>query len=206
MASNTVTSGADDRRASIVKAAANLFSQKGYHQTSMEDIAEAVGLRKPTLYWYISCKEEILHLIHDDFMDQLMTRHNKRMESNMSSAEMLREIMVDIFEQITEKPGYILSFHEHYRELTDEIQEVSKIERDRYYHMVVDVVRKGMENGEFAPGNPSLVALAFFGMSNWIYKWYSPNGAMTPHEIADVFWDLFMNGAVNKQQVQTEDK
>ena len=65
------TKNADERRKEIIRKAATLFNITGYFNTSMDDIAEAVGLRKPTLYYYVSSKEEILYLIHEELIDHL---------------------------------------------------------------------------------------------------------------------------------------
>jgi AcrR family transcriptional regulator len=192
------TTSADERRKQIVWKSAELFNQKGYYQTSMEDIAKAVGLRKPTLYWYISGKEEILYLIHDEFVDYLTSQHEERLNRGLTNTQLLKHILMDVFKQITEYPGFVSSFHENYRELSGKMKEQIRVKRNKYFNMVVELFLQGAANGEFEIENPTVTALAFFGMCNWVYKWYDPAGPLQPCEIADLFWKIFMNGISKK--------
>lgn len=189
-----ISASADERRNDIIREAAALFNARGYYNTSMEDIAEAVGLRKPTLYWYVSRKEEILYIIHDRIVDNLTERHLARVNTGLSNAEMLKAAMHDLLAQIPEFPGYISAFHETYRELNGDMQAQIKVKRDRYFHMIIDVIQQGMDDGEFRQGDAKSLSLAFFGMSNWVYRWYDPNGPLSLDQIADRFWDILMNG------------
>lgn len=188
------TKNADERRKEIIRKAATLFNITGYFNTSMDDIAEAVGLRKPTLYYYVSSKEEILYLIHEELIDHLISLHQSRLNTRMTNAQLLQEVMIDILEQIGEFPGYVRAFFDHYRELSGDMKTQIDGKRDAYFRMIVDIVRQGEEQGEFQTNDPALSALAFFGMCNWAYQWYNPKGRRRPREIALHFWDIFMHG------------
>lgn len=185
---------ADERRKHIIREAATLFNKTGYFNTSMDDIAEAVGLRKPTLYYYVSSKEEILYLIHEEFIDHLISLHQSRLNTRMTCAQLLQEVQIDILDQIAQYPGYVRAFFDHYRELSGDMKKQILGKRDAYFHMIVDVVRQGEALGEFQTNDPSLTTLAFFGMCNWAYQWYSREGRQRPREIAFHFWDIFMHG------------
>jgi len=191
-------SSTEERRQLIIREAARLFTERGYYRTSMEDIAAAVGLRKPTLYWYISGKEEILFHIHNEFVDMLITKHQQRVGSGMSNSELLRLVMYDVFDQFSEYPGYVSSFHEHYHDLSQELQKQMEVKRDSYFTAVTEIVRQGVAAGEFQAGDPNLTTLAFFGLCNWVYKWYRNDGPLQPREIADQFWVIFMEGVRKK--------
>lgn len=190
----STTTGADERRKDIIRKAATLFDKTGYFNTSMNDIAEAVGLGKATLYYYISSKEEILYLIHEEFIDHLTALHQSRLNARMTSAQLLQEVLIDILEQIGQFPGYMRAFFDHYRELNGEMREQIDGKRDAYFRMIVDVVRQGQAQGEFHTNDPTLTTLAFFGMCNWAYQWYNPAGHWRPREIALHFWVIFMHG------------
>lgn len=201
--SNTVS--ADERRKSIVREAATLFNERGYYNTSMEDIAEAVGLRKPTLYWYVSCKEEILYLINDNVVDYLTSQHESRLAQGMSSPQLLRCVMTDLMDQIPEYPGFSSAFHENYRELNGDMQDRIKDKRDKYFHMIVDVVSKAIEDGDFRKElDAKSTTLAFFGMCNWVYRWYNPSGYLTLGDISEHFWDIFANGVGAERFTENE--
>ena len=69
---------ADARRREVISQAAELFDRTGYHATSVAAVAEASGIRKPTLYHYFSGKDEILFWIHEEFIDLLIEKHRAR--------------------------------------------------------------------------------------------------------------------------------
>ena len=190
----STTTGADERRKHIIREAATLFNKSGYFNTSMEDIAEAVGLRKPTLYYYVSSKEEILFLIHEEFVDHLISLHQSRLNSRMSCDQLLQEVLIDILEHIAQFPGYVRAFFEHYRELSGDMKKQIEVKRDAYFHMMVDVVRQGVKQGEFQTNDPTLTVFAFLGMCNYAYQWYKPEGHWRAREVALHFWDIFMHG------------
>ena len=193
----TTTAGAEERRKRIIREAAALFNKTGYFNTSMDDIAEAVGLRKPTLYYYISSKEQILYLMHEELIDNLISLHQSRLNTRISCGQLLQEVLIDILEEIDEFPGYVRAFFEHYRELDGDKKKQIESKRDAYFRMIVDVIRKGQAQGEFQKSDPTFTALAFFGMCNWTYQWYNPQGRWRPREIALRLWDTFMYGVAN---------
>lgn len=193
-----ITANADERRQAIIDAAARLFNEKGYHLTSMEDIAEAVGLRKPTLYWYISCKEEILYMVNSEYMDRTDENLSQLLNSGKSNSELLQQIMTDIIVYIAHYPGFTRSFQEHYRELSGQLHDDMKKRRDDYFRQVVGIISDGIAAGEFKEVDPTITAMAFFGMCNWVYKWYRPDGKLSPEEISAQFWNIFANGVVKK--------
>jgi AcrR family transcriptional regulator len=190
----STTSGADERRKDIIRKASNFFDKKGYYKTSMDDIAEAVGLGKSTLYYYFSSKEEILYLIHEEVIDSLIFSHLSRLNTRMTRAQLLQEVLIDILEQIAQSPGYVRAFFDHYRELNGDLKKQIEAKRDAYFRMIVDVVRQGEAQGEFMTNDPGLTTFAFFGMCNWAYQWYNPEGHWRPREIALHLGDVFMHG------------
>ncbi len=186
----------DPRREEIVRAAAALFNVTGYHNTTMDAVAEAIGLRKPTLYHYFKSKEEILYLIHEQFIDGQMRRHQERLKMRLTSAQLLLEMQIDILETISEYPGYVRAFFEHYRELSGEMREAIKVKRDAYFEMILEIIRRGVEREEFHTSDVKLTALAFLGMINWSYQWYRADGPKRIREIAHHFCDIFLHGVI----------
>ena len=185
--------GEKKRRLLVAKAAA-LFNEVGYHRASVEDVAEACGIRKPTLYHYFKSKEEILYWIHEEFIDLLISRQQAREKLGLSASQGLLEIMGDILDLVRTHNSYVRVFFEHYRELDEEKKTAIKEKRDAYEASVQGVIQAGVESGEFRDLDVKAVTLAVAGMCNWSYQWYDPAGAMTSREIAYVFWDMLIRG------------
>jgi AcrR family transcriptional regulator len=189
----TVTTSTD-RKVEIVASAAELFDTRGFHATSMEDIADAVGLRKPSLYHYFKSKDEILFLIHDEFIEILLQRHARRMTLDMDRKTLLLEAMGDILELMETHRGHIRVFFEAHRELPQDRHDEIVEKRTRYQQMITEVLEEMIEAGEVRPVRADLAAQGIFGMCTWAYQWFRPDGPLRPRDIAYFFWDAILNG------------
>lgn len=185
---------ADERRSEIVQTAAHLFDEAGYGNTTMDDIAGAVGIAHPTLYHYFSSKDEILFDIHEEFIDLLIERHRQREAAGLGCEQMLLEVMADILELMETHRGHVRVFFEHYRELPALQQETIKFKRDSYEKAVEGIFRNGCDSGAFRDLDPRLATLAMFGMCNWAYQWYKIGGKLRTRELAYTFWSYLVHG------------
>jgi len=182
------------RREKIIREAALLFAREGYQQTNMERIAAAVGICKPTLYHYVKSKEEILYEVHQGAIDFGLFRQEERALSAMSPTEQLLGLMRDNFEFLRTMRAYARVLIEHHQELPDDRREIIDAKSARYFELVEDVVRKGIESGEFRPVDVRLTALALIGMWNFSYRWYRPGGPKTGEDLARDMCDLVVKG------------
>jgi AcrR family transcriptional regulator len=182
------------RRDDVIQEAASLFDRRGYHATSMEDIAAAVGLRKPTLYHYFGSKDEILFWVHEEFIDLLIERQDRRSGTRMSPDALMLETMGDVLELMETHRGHVRVFFEHHRELAAEEHAAIAVKRARYEAGVTAVIQRGVDEGLFRDVDVKLATLAVFGICNWAYQWYRPDGPLRSRDIAYVFWDLLQNG------------
>ncbi len=185
---------AERRRREIVDSAATLFDRSGYFGTSLDDVAEAVGLRKATLYHYFSGKDEILSSIHDEFLTWTMAREEARTGYGFSPEQHLLESIADILEIISARPGHIRVFVEHYRELAPEARDAVAAKRALYSGMIEKVIRDGMESGAFRSMDSRLAVLALFGACNWAYHWLPRDPTDDPRRTAYALWDFLMRG------------
>jgi TetR/AcrR family transcriptional regulator, cholesterol catabolism regulator len=183
-----------DRRVEIVQKAAELFDTRGFHATSMDDIADAVGLRKPSLYHYFTSKNDILFLIHDEFIELLLERHLHRAELGVDPKILLLEAMCDMMELADTHSGHIRVFFEAHRELPKDKHDEIVNKRTRYQEAITEVLEQMIEAGESRPLPAILASQGLFGMCTWAYQWYQSDGPLRPREIAYFFWDILMNG------------
>lgn len=182
------------RREELINTAARLFEEEGYHQSSMERLAERAGLAKPTLYHYFKSKEEILFEVHLHFIQPLIQRQQRRMELGLRPSQVLLEAFVDHMEVVAEKPGMLRMFFEHQRELGPDRRSQMRENRRRYRMLIEETIDAGIAAGELRPVDVRLTAFALFGMVNWAYKWFQVKGELSPRETAHFLWDLFMRG------------
>jgi AcrR family transcriptional regulator len=188
------TTPSSERPAEVIAKAAELFDTRGFHNTSMEDIAEGVGLRKPTLYHYFKSKDEILHRIHDEFIELLIRRQEQRVAQEMQTKILLLEAMGDVLELMQTHRGHVRVFFESHRELPPAEHDEIAAKREHYEQLIRDVFDRGVAEGVFRELPTALVTKGMFGMCNWAYQWYRDDGTMRPRDIAYLFWDMLLNG------------
>lgn len=195
---NKQTEAAKKKRSDIVATSAALFERHGYHLTSMTNIAEAVGIRKPTLYHYFSTKAEILYWIHEEFIGPLIERQEKRAAENLPAETMIRESILDILNVMKTHWGYVRTFFEHHRELPEPWRGEIEAKRERYRQLLETSIRNAVKEGRIRDLDPVITTLAIFGMTNWSYQWYRADGPLSPEEVADAFSDLVLNGMLTR--------
>jgi AcrR family transcriptional regulator len=192
-----VTSGGagNPRRAQIIEVAAELFDRRGYHETSMQSIAEGAGIRKATLYYYFRSKEEILVDLHETLMGIVIGRQLDRLAAgDLAPREQLRAMMRDVIGLMESHPGYLRIFFESYRALPLDVRRSVSAQRSRYRQMVTDVVLAGKKEGEFGDVDPELTSIAVLSLMNWTYQWFRRSGPLSAEEVADRFWQMLLDG------------
>jgi AcrR family transcriptional regulator len=191
----------EGRLREIIDQSALLFDRRGYNEVSMEEIAAGVGLRKPTLYHYVKSKDEILVLIHREFMELVFAKAEDPARANLEPAARLAEFIADIIELMDSHRGHVRVFFEHHRELPRAAKRMIVAERERYQAMVRSTVEAGIAAGQFRAVDSRLATLALFGMCNWAYQWYDPDGRLQPKHIAKTFADYLFHGIGAATQV-----
>jgi len=188
---------AQRRRAEIIESASHLFEEKGYAHTSMNDIADAVGVRKPTLYHYFDTKDEILYSLHEEVINPLLTKQEQRIADGVPADRMVLEIIADIMALVHEHKGHVRAYYENHRQLPERHRATSQEKRRRYQSMLEDALEQGMRDGTFRALDARLTSLAIFGTVNMAYQWYAADGSQSDRTIATMFYDLILNGLIS---------
>ena len=184
----------EERQSEIVTTAASLFKVGSYSATSMDDIARAAGLAKPTLYHYFESKDKILFAIHEEVQDLLQARHSARLAAGLAPNHMLFESMVDIMELAETMPGHQRVYVEQQRELPMWAQDSLRVRKQEYFEAITAVIERGIEEGIFQTSAPQLVTRQIFGQCTYFYQWYAVGSDPRVRDIACVFWDNLMDG------------
>lgn len=185
-------------RDDILSAAAQIFSQKGFHATSMQDIAEAVHLQKASLYHHISSKQEILVGVLDWALDLLIERLEGVLRQPLPIEEKLRQAIEVHLTTLLERRDLAAVLLLEHRSLSPEFRAQHIPRRDRYENLWRDLIADGLREGLFRPCSAGMAAKALLGVMNWSITWYRPDGPCTPQEIAAQFADLFLNGLLTR--------
>ncbi|MFQ5595870.1 MAG: TetR/AcrR family transcriptional regulator [Anaerolineae bacterium] len=178
----------------IFDAAASLFKQKGFHATSMQDIADAVGMQKGSLYYHISSKEELLFRISYSAISTITEHLEEIAAASLAPFEKLRAAITNHVETLCYRLDLMSVFLKESNTLTADQQAQIFAYRRRYEELFRGILREGVESGEFRPLDVGATSDALLGMLNWMHHWYRPEGRLTPEEIARVFVDLALHG------------
>jgi len=187
------SAGYDEQREQILAHAAALFACHGYHATSMNQVAEACGLSKATLYHYYRDKDAMLVQIAEDHVTRLVALIDEVLAQKRPPEGQLRELIRRIVVE------YADAQHAH-RVLTEDVKFLQPADRTR----ILDRERRVVAGfaGAVAALRPELreaalatpMTMLLFGMINWIFTWMKPAGALDHETLAPMVADLFLGG------------
>jgi len=158
------------------------FRRRGYHNTSMIDIAKSLGLSKAALYYYVKNKEEILfesHAMTYSSMDDMLKSYSK---SSLSGLETLEALFRDFVGLLTQSGMSLLTDVDS---LKGEWKDKVLKHRNGIERRVVNIVKKGQADGSIRAGDPRLYVFFFMGALNWLNAWYDAEGRLEGNDIAD---------------------
>ena len=181
------------KRDAVIRAAARLFRERGYHRTSLDDLALALNVTKPTLYRYVENKEEILFECFRLGVERILAALHLPPPEATTARERLRALVLGYVGAITSEFGWCMVRAED-QDLGPEMSQAIKAAKTEIDRGIRGLVRDGIDEGTFRDHDPKMVAFALAGALNWITHWHREDAALTPDEIADRFFALFDGG------------
>jgi AcrR family transcriptional regulator len=181
------------RREHILRAAARAFAEKGYRATSLQEIADEVGVTRPAFYHHFKSKQEILAAIVDMALERAEATVDQATETDAPATDQLRDFIrryVEINTEHAEVPALFQSLGE----LDEEAAESARLRRSAIDHKLAGLIERGVRTGELATPSPRIAAYAILGAANWMHAWYRSGGRLRPDEIAELLADLALYG------------
>jgi AcrR family transcriptional regulator len=190
-----------ERAEEVYAAALRLFREKGYHATSMQDIAQAVGLYKGSLYHYIGGKEDLLAQVFERGMGSLLEEVERiASDTSLRPSAQLRLIVAAHVSAVAENLDALTVYLHEFRALAADSMATVQAQRERYTRLVSDIVSRGVQLGELRTPDVDIATLGLIGMCNWICQWYRPGGRLGPAEIGNYFADLVLDGLTSSSR------
>lgn len=182
------------KRRALVREAARAFGRSGFHNTSLEEIAEALGVTKPALYRYVRTKHEILFEAKTIAFDAGARARDMAAAESSDPLERLRLYIVHYIDLVTSELGSYAVLAEPVTSLPPELAEPIRGRMREADRALRAMVQAAMDSGAMPQGDPKLAVAFFMGAINHIARWYDPSGRMTGREIGEAFAGFVLNG------------
>jgi len=189
-----------DTAAEILKAARQLFYEKGYEAASTREISARVGISKAALYHHFKNKEEILFRICLEAADELVDNMRRAIARNVQSEKPLKERLTDILIEYlrtylkNENFNKIL-FHDMEYLPEDKKRIILDKEKENVHQLRAFLISL-MDQGIIRPINPTVMTFSLISSLHWLYFWFKPQGSLSLEEVAQEIADLFLYGMV----------
>jgi AcrR family transcriptional regulator len=182
----------------VLRAAAQLFNEFGYHDTSLAMVAARLQVSKPTLYYYVQNKEEILFECVRLGLELLRSAIAAAAASGGSALDKLKAAMHEYALIVTRDYGMCLI-----RVGEDPLAPAGRKELRRLKaeldHEFRALIEQGVADGSLAPCDPKLAAFTLAGALSWIGRWYDPNGPLGAEAVARDSTAILMNGLTSRR-------
>lgn len=182
-----------DKREAVLRMAAQVFNEKGYLASTLDEVAERLNVTKPTLYYYVKSKDEILYecvriglTMLQDAITEVGASGGSALDKLVAAMHKYTEIVTMDFGMCLIRVGEDPLPPESQRKLRRMKAAIDKEFRE--------LIRLGIEEGSIAPCDPKVAAFTLAGALSWIGRWYRPDGALSPDDIAQQCIALLANG------------
>ena len=179
----------------ICEKAAVLFSEKGYQEATLADVAKAAGITKAGIYHYFTTKEELLFFILHSYMTGVLEKAKGNFSAKATPKEKLRRFIMDHIKYLDENLHESRLIINQWHNLAPEYRDTIRTQQRAY----VDLLKRGIEDLQGNRGNRGkdaddirLTAYILMSLCNAPYNWYRAGGKFSPERIAEEIYRIFM--------------
>ncbi len=181
------------RRERILAEAAELFNERGYSGTTVDAIAEQIGVTKPFIYYYIEKKSDILAEICDQTIELPLIELDRALADRGGPKEILQRFVLNFTRVQIENQKFVNVFFREELQLEPAMRNRMNAKRRQFDNKLSQLLETGMIKGEFDISDPRLSALALGGMVCWAFTWYRPSGRLSLDQICDYIAGCALN-------------
>jgi len=181
------------KRDAVIQVAARFFAHHGYHNTSLDDIAKALDVSKPTIYYYVPNKEQLLFECFVSGLEPIRAALRDVKVSKEPGRERLNTVLRQYAQAVASDFGWCMVIAEH-QDLSAAMSGHIRTLKAEIDQGIRRLLREGVKDGSVQACDVKMTAFAMAGALNWIAHWYRANQAMTAAQIADAFVTIFEEG------------
>ena len=192
-------STSNERLAEIYRTAAQIILRKGYDATSVNDIANALGITKAGLYHYINGKKELLFDIMNFGLDELDREVMIPSQSIKNSEARLRSILSRHACLVTKGGGSVTILVDEIAALPPEQQRKITSRKRIYFDFVRDTIEQIKSEGKLRDVDSTVAAFSVIGMIVWLSRWFRNDGKLTEQQVAEEITKIALKGLLRPE-------
>jgi AcrR family transcriptional regulator len=186
----------------IIETSIELFDQKGFKETAVQEIVESLEVTKGAFYYYFKSKEELLRDICLTYIEDLLQQQECILrDENKDCTTKLYEIVYMLIHSIKTKRKSARIFFREMRHLHEAHLQEIKAKRRAFRENYQKLIEDGIAKGEFKEmPTPQMVTFGILGITNWSYYWFHPGREISEEKLAEIYIDLILNGIKNREK------
>ena len=187
----------DEKLQLILKASAKIFAEKGFHHTSVRDIARATKMSLSGLYYYFTTKEELLYLIQERCFMTLLQRWEQAADPQMDVRARIRAFAENHLSFFLHNMHEMKVMAHEDESLTGDFQDKILELKRRYVKVIMDLIGelRGQDGGKGI--DLRVATFALFGMMNWIHTWYQPKRDLPFPQLIEQMMRIYFFGLLH---------
>jgi TetR/AcrR family transcriptional regulator len=190
------------KKTALIRAAGQAFKAKGFHNTSLDDVAEALNVTKAALYYYVKGKRELLFETQTLALDMgdIALEEGRYGKTGLEKLERTIGRFIVLVTDDFVSHAFVSALDD----MLPEHQEIVRKRRRAFDLRIREYIQEGIEDGSIAPCEPKLAVAWLMGSINWIPSWFNPEGDCGPEAIAEVFVNFMSHGlATGSAKIRT---
>ncbi|ADZ69510.1 TetR/AcrR family transcriptional regulator [Polymorphum gilvum] len=183
----------ESKRKAIIREAARVFSRRGSHGTTLDDVAERLGVTKTALYRYVRNKNDLLFACHEEAMEIAREALDIGEAEGRTGLEKIQIGMKEYLREMIGSMGVPVLILEENALTGERAQKIIAL-RDAFEKRLRGLFEEGVRDGSVVPLNSKLAVFMLLGAVHWVTKWYSPDGPWTADDVSDALIEMATRG------------
>ena len=186
------------KRDAVLLAAVKIFNERGFHATSLDDVANSLGISKPTIYHYLGNKEQVLLTCVQEGLENMLAATQTASETSKKGSERLYDFLFAYGCKTLNDFGRCVVLTNAHSLSPEGYTEFKALKR-QVNDLLVSIIEDGMKDGSLVKDQDAkLLANTYFGAMNWTVHWYSPEKSKDIEETISTMVKILMDGVVIK--------
>ena len=178
----------------IYQVIARLFAYRGYHSTSMREIARELGMNQSSLYHYFASKQDILFTLMNDAMDDVLAILEEISSTDLLPEDRLNRVLSFYTQYYAGDQERLILLINEMNSLNEEYRSILVRKQRRYVQLIKSILEELAAQGKIKQIDPAVATFAFFGMVHYTIKWYHKDGPVSLEQLANSFVEIFTKG------------